>query len=152
MANPLKMLKLKPQSVQFILDVPIAAPPKKVWSTLVDPSQWFYFDPARRGKHSLEVKAGGQWTVENPDGSSALFGHITYLEPGKLIRVSGQLPLSHLAVTGVIIFELQRGKSEKETLFRVGTRMFGHMDPDVKKRFKGGWKQLFGQLKEQAEK
>ena len=104
MANPLKMLKLKAQSVQFIQELPIAAAPKKVWTTLLNPSAWFVFDPAHRAKHTLDLRPGGQWTSMHPDGNAALMGTVVYVEPGKLLRVSGPLGLTHLPVTSVIIF------------------------------------------------
>jgi uncharacterized protein YndB with AHSA1/START domain len=151
MANPLKMLKLKAQSVQFIMEVPIAAPPKKVWSTLLKPSGWFFFDPQRRAKHTLDVRPGGLWTSANPDGSAALMGTVVYVEPGKLLRIAGQLGMTHVPVSSVIIFELQPQKDGIATLLRIGTRMFGFMDPDVKKHYQEGWKNLFGQLKAAAE-
>lgn len=151
MANPLKMLKIKPQVVQFIVEVPIAAAPKKVWSMLIDPTAWFYFDPERRGKHTLQLKPGGQWTAVHPDGSSMFFGQVSYIEPGKLLRIAGPLALTHLPVTSVIIFELQPQEDGKATLLRIGTRISGAMDGDVKKRMQGGWKQLFQQFKELTE-
>src|SRR3954471_10914920 len=110
MANPLKMLKLKAQSVQFIMEVPIAATPAKVWSSLQNPSSWFFFDPAMKSKHTLVLKPGGQWTAQNPDGSAVLFGTVAYFEPAKLLRITGQLGLTHLPVNSVIIFELQPKK------------------------------------------
>ena len=151
MANPLKMMKLKAQSIQFILEVPIAATPAKVWSSLLNPSTWFFFDPAMKSKHTLELTPGGQWTAENPDGSSMLMGTVAYFEPGKLLRITGQLGLTHVPVSSVIIFELQPKKDGKATLLRIGTRMFGFMDTGVKKRYQGGWKGLFGNLKAVAE-
>ena len=38
MANPLKLLKLKPTGFQFIQEVPIDAAPAKVWKAIHDPS------------------------------------------------------------------------------------------------------------------
>ena len=151
MANPLKMLKLKAQSTQSIQEVSIAATPKKVWSLLQDPSVWFFFDPAHKSKHALDLKPGGLWTAVNPDGSAMLMGTVAYYEPGKILRVTGQLGLTHLPVSSVIIYELQSKDDGKATLLRVGTRMFGYMDLDVKKRYKGGWKGLLGNLKMVAE-
>ena len=151
MANPLKMLKLKVQSMQFIQELPIAAVPKKVWTTLLNPSEWFVFDPAHRAKHTLDLRPGGQWTSVHPDGNAALMGTVVYVEPGKLLRVNGPLGLTHLPVTSVIIFELQPKQDGKATLLRVGTRMFGFMDLDRKKHMKDAWKRLMGNIKALAE-
>ena len=151
MANPLKMLKLKAQSVQVIQELPIAAVPKKVWTSLLNPSAWFVFDPAHRAKHTLDLRPGGQWTSVHPDGNAALMGTVVYVEPGKLLRVSGPLGLTHLPVLSVIIFELQPKQDGKATLLRVGTRMFGFMDLDRKKHMKDAWKRLMGNIKALAE-
>jgi uncharacterized protein YndB with AHSA1/START domain len=152
MANPLQMLKLKPQGIQFIQETLISATPKKVWAALKKPSEWFYFDANRKSKHTLELRAGGHWISVNQDGSENFFGRVVYFEPGKLLRISGQLGLTHVPVTSVVIFELQPGKDGKSTLLRVGMRMFGFLDADVKTRYEGAWQMLAGQLKALAEK
>ncbi|HVT82032.1 MAG TPA: SRPBCC domain-containing protein [Phycisphaerae bacterium] len=154
MANPLKMLELKQQAVQFIQEVPINAAPKKVWASLLHPSSWFQFDPdpAKHSKHSFELKPGALWTAENADGSAVLMGTVTYYEPGKLLRIAGPLGMTHLPVNSVIIFELQPEADGKSTLLRVGTRMMGFMDGDIGERFKGGWQKLLGSLKAASEK
>ena len=154
MANPLKMLKLKPTGIQFIQEVPIDAPPKKVWSSMLDVNTWFIYDAndPNPAKHSLNLKAGGQWTGVRKDGSAMLMGTVTYFEPGKLLRISGQLGMTHLPMQAVVIFELQPKGDGKKTLLRVGTRMYGFMLGDVKKNIQGGWKHFLGQLKTLAEK
>ena len=152
MANPLKMLKLKHQTVQFIQEVAIDATPKKVWASLLKPNGWFQFDPTRLSKHFFELRPGAQWTAENPDGSGMLMGTVVYYEPGKLLRIAGQLGMTHLPVNAVIIFELQPDADGKSTVLRVGTRIMGFMDPEIEERFQGGWKQLLGNLKAASEK
>ena len=54
MANPLKMLKLKPAHFQLIQEVKIDAPPRRAWAALLDMGGWFRFDPtdAKRGRGS----------------------------------------------------------------------------------------------------
>ena len=153
MANPLKMLKLKPTSIQFIQEIPVDAAPKKVWASLLDVNKWFFFDPnsPNPAKHTLDMRPGGQWTSVHKDGTSTYMGTVSYFEPGKLLRLSCQLGMTHVPVSSVIIFELQPAADGKKTLLRVGTRMFGLLGPDVKKNFKNGWGRLLGQLKAHAE-
>lgn len=150
MANPLKMLKLRADGFQFIQEVPIDAPPAKVWKSILDVSGWWGFGPAaQRPTVTLEPRAGGQWISRSRDGVEGLHATITYMEPGKLLRMQGQMGLTHLPVTSVMIFELQpRGKG---TLLRMAQRTYGFMDPGVKKRYQGGWKQILPQLKQFAE-
>ena len=136
MANPLKMLKLKSQTVQFIQEVPIDAAPKKVWSSLLNANSWFQFDPTRLSKHTLELRPGAQWTSENPDGSAVLMGTVVYYEPAaETSATASQLGMTHVPVNSVIIFELQPEDGGKSTLLRVSTPIMGFMDPDIKKRF-----------------
>jgi uncharacterized protein YndB with AHSA1/START domain len=151
MANPLKMLKLKPVGFQFIQEVPIAARPKEVWKTLLDVGKWSYFHSESQMKNTLEAWPGGRWMWEGP-GVQALFATVTQVEPEKLLRLQGTMGMNHIPVTSAVIFELQPTKDGKETLLRVGQRTYGYMTADVKKGFGKGWKQLLGQLKEAVEK
>ena len=153
MANPLKMLKLKATGIQFILEIPIEASPRIVWATILNTPAWFGFDDdrSRWPKQTFEAWPGGRWVMEHPGGPSYLFATITQVEPEKLLRLSGSMGMNHLPVSGAVIFELQPRKDGKTTLLRVGTRMFGYLDKDVKKRYQSGWKKLFAQLKSAAE-
>jgi uncharacterized protein YndB with AHSA1/START domain len=152
MANPLQILPLKTLAIQFIEETTIAAPNQKVWSTVINPTAWFQFDadPAKHGKHSFELRPGGQWTATNPSGSANLLGTVVYYEPGKLLRIQGQVGLSHLPVNGVVIFELQ--EKDGGTLLRVGMRLIGFMDEGVEARYQGAWKHLLSQIKAASEK
>jgi uncharacterized protein YndB with AHSA1/START domain len=152
MANPLKMLKLKPSHFQFIQELKIDAPPKRVWAALVDVGSWFRFEAgamSRSGK--LELWPGGRFYAERPDGSSSLHAIVTHIEPEKLLRMSGPMGLSHLPVMNAFIFELQPRAGAKGTLLRLCHRSFGYMDAMVGKRYGEGWRQLLGQLKALAE-
>lgn len=153
MANPLKLLKLKPTGFQFIQELPIDAPPKKVWASLLNIGKWFGFEPDRAdwAKSTLEAWPGGRWFSETKDGEERLNAIVTLIEPGKLLRMSGPIGMSHMPVNSVYIFELQPRNDGKGTLLRFGQRTYGFLTPDVKKNFGGGWKKLLPQLKELAE-
>jgi uncharacterized protein YndB with AHSA1/START domain len=154
MANPLKMLKLKPTGFQFIQEVSVNAPPRKVWSALLNVGKWFVFD--RTGgnwpKSKFEARTGGQWIMTHKDGSTDLVATVTRVEPQKLLRLTGPIGLSHLPVCNAFIFELQPQKDGKATLLRLGQRTFGLLDTDVKTRYATVWKRLLGQIKDVAEK
>src|SRR4051812_8292249 len=87
-ANPLKMLKLKVDGFQFIEEMPIAAPPKKVWKVLLDVKKWSYFEGAPDMTQALEPWPGGRWTWKGP-GVDGLFAIVTQVEPEKLLRLTG---------------------------------------------------------------
>ena len=153
MANPLKMLKLKPTHFQFIQELPIDAPPKRVWASLLDIANWFGFDGsgAPAGvKRKLDARVGGHFVAEFPDGTVSLYTTITHMEPGKLLRMAGPMGMSHVPTNNVFIFELQpRGKNG--TLLRFCQRTFGYLTPGVGKDYQGGWNQLLPKIKALAE-
>jgi uncharacterized protein YndB with AHSA1/START domain len=154
MANPLKLLKLKADGFQFIHGLPIDAPPKKVWASLLKVDRWFGMEADRkRGlKATLEAWPGGRWIIKSHDGVERLFGLVTQIEPGKLLRLSGTMGLSHLPANNVLIFELQPRDDGKSTLLRFGQRTFGLLTADVKKNVPNAWKQMLPNLKALAEK
>ena len=153
MANPLKLLELKPTGLQFIHELPVAAPPKKVWKALLSVGKWFVFDPDPRKwpKQTLEARPGGRWFVERKDGSSSLHGLVTHVEPEKLLRLSGPIGLSHLPVSTAVIFELQERAGGNGALLRVGVRVFGFLHSEVKQRYPEVWKQFLPKIKALAE-
>ena len=152
-ANPLKLLKLKPTGFQFIEEFPIQASPKKVWSSLLKVGKWFRFDPdpKKASRHTFDATAGSRWTSETWEGNTIFHGTVTYVEPGRLLRIAGQIGATHLPVTTVVIFELQPEAGGKTTL-RLGQRSFGLIDAEMQTRTANMWKRLLPQLKELAEK
>lgn len=154
MANPLKLLKLKPRGFQFIQEVPIDAPPARVWQSLLNIAGWWRFAPDDRPIVTLETWPGGRFFSERADNGDvvqSLHGLVTHIEPNKLLRIAGQMGLTHLPAMHALIWELQPRKGGDTTLLRFAQRTFGFMDADVKKRYQGGWKVLFPQLKALAE-
>jgi uncharacterized protein YndB with AHSA1/START domain len=146
------MLKLKAGGFQFIQQAVISAPAKKVWKTVLNPNSWFGFGERDMwSKQTVEAWVGGRWHAEGKTGNTSLFGLVTLIEPGKLLRVSGPIGLSHLPVSNVLIFELTEQKDGKETLLKVCMRSSGFMDAGVKERYVGAWKHLLPQLKSAAE-
>ena len=153
MANPLKELELSVYGFQFIQELPIEAPPARVWTSLANVNAWARFGPdaAQAPKSTLELWPGGRWLLETKDGTQNLFGMVTLVEPNKLLRLQGQMAMTHLPINTVVIFELQPQKDGRTTLLRLGQRTFGYMEADLEKRVKGGWGNLLPSLKKLAE-
>lgn len=153
MANPLKMLKLKPQGFQFIQEIPIDAPPAAVWKALLDMGNWFGFkDMPDFPKMKLEPHVGGSVTASNTDGSVQMFhGVVGHLEREKLLRINGPMMMTHLPVTNAMIWELVPSKDGQATTLRFCQRTFGYITADLKKNFQGGWNKLWPNLKALAE-
>jgi uncharacterized protein YndB with AHSA1/START domain len=151
-AQSLRLLKLKVTVFQFIQELKIDAPPKRVWAALLDMGTWFHFAPGlSKVKAKVEPWVGGRFYAEDTeDGSSSLRMIITYMEPGRLLRLSGPMGLSHLAATHAFIFELQP-RRDGGTLLRFCQRTMGYLTADVAKKYRGGWNQLLPQLKALAE-
>src|SRR5579862_1884166 len=137
MANPLKMLDLKPQGFQFIEEIAVEASPAIVWKSLLNADGWFGFSPNPNEipKASLEARPGGRFILEHKDGTHAMFGTVALIQPEKLLRLSGQLGLTHLPVTTAVIFELQPQNDGKTTLLRFCQRTFGFIDDGTKEKF-----------------
>ena len=155
MANALKMLKLKPTSIQFIQELPINAPPDKVWKAVINFAGWFHFDTDKSNgpKITLEPHIGGRFMSDKKDGSeSRLYGFVSHIEPEKLLRINGPMGMSHLPVSNTMIWELSPGKNGKGTLLRFCQRAYGLMTPGMQKDYQRGWKQLLPQIKALAEK
>ena len=149
MPKPLKLLSLKPGAFQFIQEVKIDAPPARAWKALMNVQGWWKYTMVSGGKPKLEPWAGGRFYEAGRNGVEALHGVITYIEPNKLLRLSGQLGMSHLPVNHVYIFELQPGG--KGTLLRLCHRSHGYMTAKLKEDFQAGWPGLLKELKKLAE-
>jgi uncharacterized protein YndB with AHSA1/START domain len=153
MANPLQMLPLVATGFQFLQEIAVNAPPPKVWSAVTNPGKWFFFnpDPATHAKHTFDLRPGGQWTSQSPNGNSSLLATVLLIEPGTLLRLSGPIGLSHLPLSTVVIFELMPQDGGKSTLLKVCMRSSGLMDAEVENRYKGAWQRLLPQIKAAAE-
>jgi uncharacterized protein YndB with AHSA1/START domain len=152
MTNSVKMLKLKTTGFQFIQEVPINAPPAKVWKTLLNSKSWFYLPNNRDDGATIEPHLGGRFISRSRDGMIAdLHGIVTHVESQKLLRIQGPLGASHLPIINAMIFELQPKKDGKGTLLRFCQRTFGYLTSDLKPNFQTGWTKLFKQLKQVAE-
>lgn len=149
MANRLQKLPLKMDGFQFLEELHVDAAPAKVWKSLMQPGKWFRFGPVVPGRKMMfEPKVGGLWWVESPE-VHMLHAVVTYIEPGKLLRLSGPLGMTHLPVSSVFIFELEAAGDG--TLLRFCQRTFGYITSDRKKSMSSGWGKLLPQLKRLAE-
>ncbi len=119
---------------------------------MTNPSGWFIFPDMQGVKSTLDLRPGGLWTMQTPDGAQTFMAQVTLIEPEKLLRVSGPFGLSHLPVNNVMIYELQPQNDGKTTLLRVGQRTFGYVDADLQSRYSGGWKKFLEAIKNLAEK
>lgn len=89
----------------------IAAPPARVWATLVTPARWW--DKAHTwggdaGALSLDARPGGCFCERLSGGGGVEHLRVVYVAPGKLLRMTGGLgPFQGDAVAGVMTVELR---------------------------------------------
>ena len=96
-ANPLKMLKLKPTGFQFIQELKVNASAKRTWDALLKVEGWFTFNSSMSNKgRKLEVWPGGRFFNTLPDGTQMYYGIVTHIEPGKLLRLNGPMGNTHM--------------------------------------------------------
>jgi uncharacterized protein YndB with AHSA1/START domain len=92
------------------IDTHIAAPPDKVYATLIQPARWWSSDHTFSGKAAnlhLDAKAGGCWCETLPNGGSVLHLTVVFVDPGKMLRLRGALgPFQGIAVDGALTLKL----------------------------------------------
>jgi len=93
------------------IDTHIAAPPDKVYATLIQPARWWSKDHTFSGdSHNLhlEARAGGCWCETLADGGSVLHLTVVYVAPAKALRLRGALgPFQGLGVDGALTWKLK---------------------------------------------
>src|SRR5690242_9823544 len=120
MRNPLKLLKLKNTSFQFIEEVKVNADPATVWRSLLNVNGWWKLGMIGPGaRFKIEPRAGGRFTETGAGGIEALHAFVTYVEPQKLIRFWGPMGSSHIPFSSVFIFELTPAEKGGGTMLRL---------------------------------
>ena len=82
----------------------IAAPPSKVWATLIQPAAWWppdhtYSHDARN--LTLDPRAGGAWIEALPGGGGVRHMAVVYIDPPRALRLEGALgPLQAMGGSG----------------------------------------------------
>lgn len=99
--------------------VTVAAPPAKVWATLVAPSLWWNKDHTWSGSAanlSLDPRPGGCWCEKLPNGGGVEHMRVVYAAPGEMLRLSGGLgPLQAMPASAVMTVTLTPAADGKST-------------------------------------
>lgn len=87
----------------------IAAPPDRLWATFRNPAAWWDREHTYSGDSAnlyMDAQATGCFCEHIPEGKGSVeHGHIVYLAPGRMLRMTGALgPLQAEAVTGTLTF------------------------------------------------
>jgi hypothetical protein len=88
----------------------IASAPEKAYAMLLTPSHWWNSEHTysrNAANLTLEAHAGGCWCETLPDGGSVQHMTVTYIAPGKILRLRGAIgPFGAMPVEGVMTWTL----------------------------------------------
>jgi len=135
--------------VHVELEVPIDAPPKRVWEALVErTTQWwhkdFYIGKTPRG-FVIEPRPGGRMYEDWGDGAGMVWMTVVEVDPPRVLQLAGHLtaPFGGPATTHLRLTLDPRGKSE--TTLRVSEQAFGRVDEKLRQELHDGWTLLLGE-------
>ncbi|MEH6663585.1 MAG: SRPBCC domain-containing protein [Brevundimonas sp.] len=99
-----------PHGFQIGGQIVIDAPRDAVWDAMVRPGRWWRDDHSWFGDASvmtLDLTPGGCWCEPGPDGAGALHMTVTYVSPGRGLRLAGALgPLQTAGAAGAMAWSL----------------------------------------------
>jgi len=97
----------------------VAAPPAKLWATLVAPASWWNPEHSWSGdaaNFSMDARAGGCFCEKLAEGGSVEHLRVLFVQPNKLLRLGGGLgPIQAMPASGVMTFALKPGADGKST-------------------------------------
>ena len=89
----------------------IAAPPKKVYATMIKPAHWWASDHTFSGDAAnltLDAKAGGCWCEKLANNGTVVHMTVVRVDPGKGLTLRGALgPFQNSAVEGAMTLTLK---------------------------------------------
>jgi uncharacterized protein YndB with AHSA1/START domain len=96
---------LQPNGFETTRTIHLAAPPAKVYETLIHPERWWNSDHTWSGSAAnlrLETRAGGCWCERLPKtGGEVKHLEVVFFDPAGMIRFEGVLgPLQNSGATG----------------------------------------------------
>jgi uncharacterized protein YndB with AHSA1/START domain/DNA-binding transcriptional ArsR family regulator len=123
----------------------IHASPQQVFEALtigID-AWWMKGFESPHSTFHLEPMAGGRFYEDFGQGrGSAFFATVTYLEPGKKLRLMGPMGMSG-PVMGTIAFDLVPERDG--TRLTLSHRVVGAVDEDDRETYTHGWQELLGE-------
>jgi uncharacterized protein YndB with AHSA1/START domain len=140
------------QHAEFEAEVDIAASPEAVWEAItVGVGDWwphsFEDHPIRI---ALEPSIGGRFYEQfNESGAGALYATVTYLDPGRILRISGPMGM-RTAATYVKTYRLE--PSDRGTTVRTSVSMLGAVTPETIEDYRVGGDGVLEALKAHLEK
>ena len=133
-------------AVLIELEIPIDAPPARVWKAFVDSiGAWWpkdFYVTAEPRPMTLEAKAGGRMFERGKDGSELLWSTVIALDPNKSMDMVGYLtPAYGGPATSMIHLEFEP-HGDGATLLKVSDAIFGRIGEKLQS-IKDGWRVIF---------
>jgi uncharacterized protein YndB with AHSA1/START domain len=135
------------QTYEVEAEIRIAAEPGAVWRALTDDvgRWWPHTFEDRPYAIRLEPTIGGRFYEQfDGSGAGALYAHVTYLEPGRILRVSGPMGMRG-AVLYVKTYRLE--PDGEATIVRTTASMLGALTDAVREGYRSGGEQVLGALR-----
>jgi uncharacterized protein YndB with AHSA1/START domain len=104
----------------------IAAPPDKVYATLIDPARWWnsaHTFSGNAANMTFDARAGGCWCETLKSGGSVQHMTVVYADPGKLLRLRGALgPFQSTGMDGAmnIVLVPKAGGTQLIVVYNLG--------------------------------
>lgn len=132
------------ETLRIEQEVLIEASPQRVFEALtthVD-AWWMQGYGCPHSTFHLEPLAGGRFYEDFGQGQgSALYATVTYLEPGKKLRMTGPMAMSG-PVMGTVSFDLE--PEAQGTRLKLSHCIIGLVDDEVRETYTNGWQELLG--------
>lgn len=139
-------------AVEFEAQVAVAADVSAVWRALTDEigNWWSHSFTDHPYAIVLEPRIGGRFYEQfDESGAGALYATVTYLEPHRILRISGPMGMPG-ARQYVKTYRLEA--ADGGTVVRTTASILGDLDPDMLERYRTGGESLLARLKEYAER
>ena len=149
--SPCKLFKLE-------LAVSIAAPPKRVWTSLINQTAaWWpgdFYSSLGKAKMTIESRVGGRMFEDRGKGGAAggaLWGCVTEFHPNTILAITGH-SASRWGGPNAWFLRIEFVPKGKGTRLEIVNDVFGRVDAKHARDLEKGWMTLFGDaLKSYAE-
>lgn len=132
------------ETLQIEQEVVIEAEPQQVFEALTThiDAWWMQGYACPHSIFHLEPVAGGRFYEDfGPGQGSALYASVTYLEPGRKLRLMGPMAMRG-PVIGTVSFDLE--PEEHATRLKLSHRVLGTVDDEDREIYTTGWRELLG--------
>jgi uncharacterized protein YndB with AHSA1/START domain len=137
------------QSLSFVKEIEIAAPPECAFEALLEElgpaGQMLDGKPFQR---VLEPWPGGRWYRNLGNNTGHFWGHVQVIKPPTLLELCGPMFMSFPAANHIQYRLIAEGNG---TRLKLTHRALGHFPPELRERMPEGWDFMLKRVRENAE-